>query len=155
LKNKKSKNIIRIIRHCWEQDRAIVLVMLFRALTTSVISLVSVYLTKLIIDEITGQNRLEVLAGIVIGAALVIFVCNLISSNASAKVWYRIVMLRLKLVLQRGRKLMGMDYQMTEDPEVMDKLAGPTRQLPTGSPKRAAPSARSWAGCSILSPIFW
>jgi len=140
LKNKKSKNIIRIIRHCWEQDRAIVLVMLFRALTTSVISLVSVYLTKLIIDEITGQNRLEVLAGIVIGAALVIFVCNLISSNASAKVWYRIVMLRLKLVLQRGRKLMGMDYQMTEDPEVMDKLA---------RSNKAAADRISKTGCAV------
>ena len=123
MKHKKSKNIWRIIRHCWEQDRAIVLVMLFRALTTSVISLVGVYLTKLIIDEITGQNRLEVLAFIVVSAALVILLCNIVGSNASAKVWYRIVMLRLKLVLQRGRKLMGMDYQMTENPDVMDKLA--------------------------------
>ena len=79
--HKKSKNIWRIIRHCWEQDRAIVLVMLFRALTTSVISLVGVYLTKLIIDEITGQNRLEVLAFIVVSAALVILLCNIVGSS--------------------------------------------------------------------------
>ena len=140
MKHKKSKNIWRIIRHCWEQDRAIVLVMLFRALTTSVISLVGVYLTKLIIDEITGQNRLEVLAFIVVSAALVILLCNIVGSNASAKVWYRIVMLRLKLVLQRGRKLMGMDYQMTENPDVMDKL---TRS------NKAASDRISKSGCAV------
>ena len=140
MKHKKSKNIWRIIRHCWEQDRAIVLVMLFRALTTSVISLVGVYLTKLIIDEITGQNRLEVLAFIVVSAALVILLCNIVGSNASAKVWYRIVMLRLKLVLQRGRKLMGMDYQMTENPDVMDKLA---------RSNKAASDRISKSGCAV------
>lgn len=136
----KSKNIIRIIRHAWENDRAIVLIMLFRAFTATVISLVSVHLSKLIIDEITGQNRLEVLAGIVVSAAFVIFVCNLISSNASAKVWYRIVMLRLKLVLQRGRKLMGMDYQMAEDPAVQDKLA---------RSNKAAADKISKTGCAV------
>ena len=136
----KSNNIFRIIRHAWENDRAIVLIMLFRAFTATVISLVSVHLSKLILDEITGQNRLEVLAGIVISAAALIFVCNLISSNASAKVWYRIVMLRLKLVLQRGRKLMGMDYQMTEDPSVQDKLA---------RSNKAAADKISKTGCAV------
>ena len=140
MKKSKRNNIFRVIRHAWENDRAIVLIMLFRAFTATVISLVSVHLSKLIIDEITGQNRLEVLAGIVLFAAVLIFVCNFISSNASAKVWYRIVMLRLKLVLQRGRKLMGMDYQMTEDPAVQDKLA---------RSNKAAADRISKTGCAV------
>jgi len=134
------KHIVQVVRYAWQHDKAIVLSMLSRAAAMTVIAVIGVVLPKLIIDEITGQNRLEVLVGIVLFAAALIFVCNFISSNASAKVWYRIVMLRLKLVLQRGRKLMGMDYQMTEDPAVQDKLA---------RSNKAAADRISKTGCAV------
>jgi len=105
--------------------------MLSRAAAMTVIAVIGVVLPKLIIDEISGQNRLLILFAIVIVLSLAILLCNLISSDSSSKGWYRVVMLRLGLALQRGKKLMGMDFEHVENPKILDKLEQSNKAVST------------------------
>lgn len=131
IKTSKFKNIFKIVHHAWKHDKALVFINLSKAVSDAIIALIGIYLSKIIIDELMGQNRLSNLVSITVTAALIIFVCNLIGSYADSKSWYRIVMLRLKLVSQRGEKLMKMDFENTENPEVLDKLERSNQSIST------------------------
>ena len=115
-------NISNILNHAWKYDKNLVIMELLRGLTGSVTALIGVSLSKIIIDELTGQSRIAYLVGVILTASVIIYVCNTMNSYVNSKAWYRIVMLRLRLVFQRGEKLMKMDFQNSEDPKVMDQL---------------------------------
>lgn len=120
--SKKIKNIGKVLQHTWNYDRNLVIMHMFRAITDSVAAVIGVYLSKLIIDELTGEKRPQALAGIVLGASAVVCCCHLVGSLVESKAWYRIVMVRIRLAMQRGEKLMKMDYGNTENPKVLDQL---------------------------------
>ena len=114
--------IFRVLRHTWESDRNLVIMHVFRAIAESIEAMIGVYLSKWIIDELMGANRLSRLAEIVVVSSILILGCNLVSSFVESRAWYRMVMVRIRLAMMRGEKLMKMGYQLAEDPKVLDKL---------------------------------
>ena len=85
--SKKLKNIGKVLQHTWNYDRNLVIMHMFRAITDSVAAVIGVYLSKLIIDELTGEKRPQALAGIVLGASAVICCCHLVGSMVESKAW--------------------------------------------------------------------
>lgn len=90
--------------------------------STTIIAIINVYLVKLLVDEITTGRRPIVLIGIIFTAAVTILICTLLLTDVESKRWYRVVMIRLKFLLQRGEKLMTMDFETTENPAILDKF---------------------------------
>lgn len=121
--SKKLRNVVRILKHVWKYDRNLVLIQMVKALGEALVALIGVYLSKLIIDELMGQRRFPYLIGVILWSSVIIFLCGRLSRYVESQFWYRIVMLRLRMVFARGEKLMKMDFENTESPQVMDKLS--------------------------------
>ncbi|MTM62103.1 ATP-binding cassette domain-containing protein, partial [Turicibacter sanguinis] len=121
--NRRDLNHLKyLISHAWKWDKLLFVYYGLFTLLTAVQPFISLFSIKWLIDELTTEMNVIVLAcilgffllGGVMVNALVTFIKNLYMP--------RLILLRFKFINQMQRKAMKMDFRYTEDPKTLDDL---------------------------------
>ncbi len=123
-KTKTTKNLFAnlsyLIKKSYGYDKKLFGMFAAQSVAETVIAVLGVSLVKLLVDELTTQKRTYYIIGIIGVAAVTLLLCDLVISHCNSKKWYRLVMIRLKFLVVRGKKIMGMNFEDTENPRVLD-----------------------------------
>ena len=85
-----------------------------------VMSYLWTFISKLVIDMITGEAEVGRLVWLMIGVFAVQLVFTLLNTWAGAQTWWRYIYVRFKLIAAKNYKCMTMRFQNLEDSDVMD-----------------------------------
>lgn len=111
-------NIYFVLKLAWKIRKSVFVYMIFYAVSNASVVFVNIMLPKLIIDEVINHGSMKVILGILIGFSVLTILCRQIafwSQNrfASEYIWF-------KTIILNGEKFMTIDYELTDDPSLMD-----------------------------------
>ena len=78
------------------------------------------FITKFVIDMITGDHPWQDLIGLMVGATVVQILSTMLNTYYWTDLWWRYIAVRFVLIGQKNRKAMSVDFQYLEDTDVMD-----------------------------------
>ena len=78
------------------------------------------FLSKVIIDLITGEGSREQLLWLMLGFFLVQVISTMLNTYYNGGVWCRFIGVRMAMILKLNRKAMEIDFEHLENPDVMD-----------------------------------
>lgn len=119
------KNIAYMFRKIWQYRKILVMLYIFGAFTQSVMRYLWSYIGKFLVDIVEAQMKLETksfqpLIFLLLGVVVVeIFAVggNTIISN---RIYYMMSDVRFRLITEKNDKLLSMNYQMLEQPHMLD-----------------------------------
>jgi ATP-binding cassette subfamily C protein len=88
----------------------------------TILPFIAVFLPKLLIDELTGLQRVPMFTSLLLGAAGATIVCSIFVQAGSNYQWPHSALLRCRLMLLRGNKAMAIDYKLTENADFLSKF---------------------------------
>ena len=118
-------NLVYIFKKMWQYKKILILLILFGAITSSVMRYLWSYIAKFVIDIVQAQagsvNKditplLQVLGIIVLVEAFCVGADTIVWSHA----WRYFIYTRFQLITERINKVLSMDYQMLEQPQMLD-----------------------------------
>lgn len=107
------KNIVRVDSH-------VLLLFLLGAVCAPFSQYLWGFLSKIVVDSITGQSageRLVWIIGVFCAARLVTALLQTFYYNDR---WWRFINIRMKMIQEKNLKIMRIDYEHLEDSDVMD-----------------------------------
>lgn len=78
------------------------------------------FMSKFIIDVITGDGDANRLIGVMIAFALAQVVITMSNSYVESEIWWRFINVRMRVIMMINRKAMTIDFEHLENPDVMD-----------------------------------
>ncbi len=78
------------------------------------------FITKFVIDMITGERQWQELIGLMIGVTIVQIIGTMLNTYYWSELWWRFVAVRFVMISEKNRKAMSVDFQYLEDTDVMD-----------------------------------
>ena len=78
------------------------------------------FISKFVIDMITGERRWQELIGLMIGATVIQIAATMLNTYYWSELWWRFVAVRFVMIGEKSRKAMSVDFQYLEDTDVMD-----------------------------------
>lgn len=110
-------NLGFVLKLTWEIRNSTFLFASLNTLCNALSALIVIFLPKMVIDEITTNKRIDVVFGILAITGVSLSLLRYIafwSQNrfTSEYVWF-------KTIIRSGEKFMSMDYQYTDDPDIM------------------------------------
>lgn len=78
------------------------------------------FISKFVIDMITGERTWQDLIWLMIGATIVQIVSTMLNTYYHSEQWWRYIATRFAMITEKNRKAMSVDFQYLEDPDVMD-----------------------------------
>lgn len=89
-------------------------------LVTPVMNYLWTFISKLVIDMITGTGEVRRLVELMIGVFVIQLSFTLLNTRAGSQSWWRYIYVRFRLIRDRNYKCMTMKFQNLEDADVMD-----------------------------------
>ena len=117
------KGLMYFIREGWKYDKKYVIWVFLYQIVNSMIPVVGALMPKFVIDELMGQQRIEVLAGYVLGFALYAFVSNAFSNFLFWDEFSHRINVSSGSLLNLYRNLAYADYARLEDPAFLEMKA--------------------------------
>lgn len=123
---KKSKysvwsNIMLIFFNLWRWDKKLLFFCIIKIFALVVLPLSTIYLPKLVIDELNSKTSPERLIAIIGGFSLFIILANFLNSYMEAKIRWGSPSIRFKYNELIGQKTMDTDYENIDNPEGQKK----------------------------------
>ncbi len=78
------------------------------------------FITKFVIDMITGEHQWQELIGLMIGATVVQIVGTMLNTYYWSELWWRFVAVRFAMISEKNKKTMSVDFEYLEDTDVLD-----------------------------------
>ena len=83
------------------------------------------FIGKFVIDIVqaqanTPEKDIRPLLNLVILATLIELACTLLNTFANNRLWYRMIYVRMRIITERVAKSLSMNYQMLEQPKILD-----------------------------------
>ena len=118
-------NLQFLFRKIWKYKKLLVLMFVFGALTQSVMRYLWSYIGKFMVDLIqaqTARNSTEILPLVQLlgGVALIEIAAIGGQVIVSNRVYYNMTCVRLQMITEKNDKLLSMNYQMLEQPHILD-----------------------------------
>ncbi len=117
---KKSYVITSIMRSCWKHSRRYVFASVFSGLLNAVLPFVAVFAPKLILDELLGLKRLDVLGIIVLLAVTIPFMLSFLISILDRIVTVESSNVVNSMYREISKIVMTIEYSHLEDPKFID-----------------------------------
>ncbi len=114
-------NIFYLVGLIWSFDKKYILFLPVASICKSMISFAVILFPKFIIDEITGQKRIDAALLLTAGMAAVLIAFRLAGNWIEAFNSGRIVRIKSRLQLELQKKVTKLPFWMLEDPEVLDR----------------------------------
>ena len=125
--DKKQKRSIRenleyLISGAWKIDRNLFFYFTIYTILAALIPFIGILTPKLLIGELIGDNRLNVIMAIIIGFFIISAMANYGSAYFKSFVFPRILKVRFHFRHMLQEKCMVMDFKNTEDKDVLNNL---------------------------------
>ena len=78
------------------------------------------FISKFVIDMITGEAGTEKLLWLMVIFTVIQAVSTMLNSYYYSEIWWRFICARFKLMSVKNAKVMRLDYEYLEDPDVLD-----------------------------------
>ncbi|SDF33558.1 ATP-binding cassette, subfamily C [Fontibacillus panacisegetis] len=122
LKHKKSIKSLLFLLSTIKKNSAFIFVVIFLVtLTDSMLQFIPILFPQLIIDELLGEGKVPLLIKYVLGAALLSIVLHVAKSGLNYYIETRAIKINKDFNVVIGNKTMKMDYEYTENPNILDK----------------------------------
>lgn len=120
-----AKNIIFIFKKLWQYKKILVLLIVLGAFTQSIMRYLWSYISKYVIDIVqaqasTPQKDYQPLLKLLIITLIIEFICIGANTIINNRVGFKFVHVRFKLITERIEKVLSMDYQTLEQPQMLD-----------------------------------
>lgn len=115
-------NLKYILGYAWKQDKILFLQCAIYTVLAPAVTFLGIFLPKFLIDELMGQQRIEVILIILASFFMLSSIANFIVSWLRNAYYPRVVKLRMDYISKISEKAMRMDFKNTEDPEVLNKI---------------------------------
>lgn len=114
------KSISFLLKLCWKADKLYVIEMFFSKIITSLLPLFIIIIPKYIIDELLGEQRIEVISFWTILLLSVFLIGTMVSSYLEYHSMYHRSKCYDSFQLELAGKMIMADYESLEDPEFMN-----------------------------------
>ncbi len=115
-------NLKYILGYAWKKDKILFLQCGVYTILAPAVTFLGIFLPKFLIDELMGQQRINVVLGILVGFFLMTSFANYTVTWLKNSYFPRVVELRLDFITMLCDKSMRMDFKNTEDPDVLNKI---------------------------------
>lgn len=78
------------------------------------------FISKFVIDMITGEAGIEALLWLMGIFTAIQLVSTMLNTYYSSEIWWRFIDVRFRLIGEKNRKVMSIDFEHLENPDVMD-----------------------------------
>lgn len=113
------RNIRYMLNKMTEADSHILPVILLGAVCAPFTQYLWGFLSRFIVDRITGHNTGENLAAVICAFCAVRFVTVMLQTYYNSS-WWRYISIRMKMIQEKNLKIMRIDFEHLEDSDVMD-----------------------------------
>lgn len=114
------RNIRYILKNMVQTDSHILPVMLLGAVCAPFMQYLWGFLSKIVVDRVTGQDAGESLVAVVCIFCAVRLVTVLLNTYYYSNTWWRYIKIRMKVIQEKNLKIMRIDFEHLEDSDVMD-----------------------------------
>ncbi len=111
-------NVGFVIKLLWEFQKSGIIFMGLIAVFSAVAPIANIIIPKLIIDEMTTSQSVELIVSILVLGFGLVFVSKVIVSVSTNS--FSQVTLWFKVLISSGEKYMSMDYALTDEPKMLD-----------------------------------
>ncbi len=120
-----ANNIGYIFKKIWVHNKILVLLIILGAFTQSIMRYLWSYIVKFVIDIVqaqasTSQKDTQQLFQFLIVTTVIEFICIGSNTIVNNRAWFNFINVRLKLVTERINKVLSMDYETLEQPQMLD-----------------------------------
>lgn len=120
-----AKNIVYILGKIKRYYPPLLFLMALSIITNSTMNYLWSFVGKFIIDILetqsaSGNTDMAPLLKLVAIAGAVIITFTSLNVYANNKVWYRMIQVRMNIITERVQKIMSMNYQTLEQPDILD-----------------------------------
>ncbi|MGN0164623.1 MAG: ABC transporter ATP-binding protein [Lachnospiraceae bacterium] len=112
-----TKYILKTMIHC---DRHFLLLIPIGVICTPTMQYLWTFMSKFVIDMITDNAGVTDLLWLMVTFALIQVVSTILNSFYYSEIWWRYIAARCKLLSEKNGKLMRLDFEHTENPDVLD-----------------------------------
>lgn len=113
-------NVRFIIGKMQRFDKGILILMILSAIGAPFYHYLWTFLSKFVIDVITGESELDALVGVILAFASGQLVITMLRTYFNSEIWWRLIMVRMFCILELNKKAMTVDFEHLEDTDVMD-----------------------------------
>lgn len=78
------------------------------------------FISKFVIDMITGESGLEALLWLMGIFTAIQLASTMLNTYYNSEIWWRFIDVRFRLISEKNRKVMSIDFEHLENPDVMD-----------------------------------
>lgn len=114
------RNIRYILKNMVQTDSHILPILLLGAVCAPFIRYLWGFLSKIVVDQVTGQGTGESLVAVVCIFCAVWLVTALLNTYYYSNTWWRYIKIRMKMIQEKNLKIMRIDFEHLEDSDVMD-----------------------------------
>lgn len=115
-------NLMFVFRYIWRWDRSVFLSVGFHSVFLAVSPFIWIFAPKLLIDELLGLKRVEVMVGILVSALAISAITNYSIAYSIGAFRMKMSNIRFNFIDIINDKAMEMDYRHTEDPKVLNDI---------------------------------
>lgn len=117
-----ANNMKFLIGNAWRWDKRLFICFGLYTIITALLPFIGIFTPKLLIDELMNQKRIEFLIIILVSFFLISAITNYLTSYLYALCYPRMTKLRFKYINMLQKKCMTMDFQHTEDKDILNNV---------------------------------
>lgn len=120
----KTGNTIKyLVTRTWELDKNIFLLFMGYTISNSATPLISIIIPTLVVGELSdgaNLNRIFAILSILLCGGIIL---NIVAELCRRVYWPKIIEVRMDFILQLNKKIMSLNYQLVENPEIQDEIS--------------------------------
>ncbi len=134
-------NLMYILKLSWQSDKSVIISIAVYSLLNAFYPFIGIFAPKLLIDELTGKGRADVLVWIIVGMLIISLISGYLIDSMRISAHSKTDILIQSLKRKISEKALTMKFEYTEEPDALDKL-------------QAAREAVSMWGEGIVQAVF-
>ncbi|KAB3530272.1 ABC transporter ATP-binding protein [Alkaliphilus serpentinus] len=115
-------NLMFVFSYIWKWDKSVFLSVGFHSIFLAISPFIWIFAPKLLIDELLGLKRVEVMLGILASALVISAITNYSIAYSIGAFRMKMSNIRFNFIDIINDKAMEMDYRHTEDPKILNDI---------------------------------
>ncbi|GAB6168389.1 ABC transporter ATP-binding protein [Clostridium carnis] len=115
-------NLKFLISNAWKWDKSVFLQLGLFTIFTSLTPFIGILLPKFLLDELTGEKRINILIIILIVFFIISAIVNYSAAHLKGAYFPKLINIRFNYITMLSEKCMVMDFKNTEDPIILNNI---------------------------------
>lgn len=113
-------NLRYILRAMRQYSGKIIFLLIIGVICAPIMQFLWTFISKYVIDLITGEAGVEALAAVMVMFAVIQAVSTMLNTYYNSERWFTLIGARFRLIREKNARVMSMEFSKLEDPDVMD-----------------------------------